>query len=1261
VKLSTRQASPQVDREPHRPAPAVHVAPARQHPAPAGGNAAIHRMVRGGSARGDLSAFAAGGGRALQRLCGPGHTVAPKLTVSQPHDPAERQAEAVAARVASGAPTPGFTALAPATVSREPAAGDVGAEVPAGLSGALRDPGAGAPIPAAVRAQVEPHLGVDLSAVQVHAGGSAATAAAQLDARAFTTGTHIYLGAGESANDVALMAHEATHVAQQAGGTAAVGPLYRDGDSILPDFILDGIKTMAKGLPGYTMLTVVAGYDPIANRNVERTPENLVRGVIGLVPFGTVVADKIIELGIIQKAFQLVNDGLAAHNLTLARIQGELDQVWNELSITKGIDGNVAVIAGHVDKLYQDALSFARGVVDSVVQLVRDAAVGLAEKYLVGTPSWDLAKKVLHHDPLRGTPVEATTVEILSDFLKLIGKQDALAQMQERGTLQKTADWLDTQIPRFLGLVGELGALFKAGWEAIQPQNIASLPDNLSKLAHDAVGLIGRVAAFAGEVIVTVLKLVKEALLGWLSQHAHEIKGFRLLTVILGQNPFTGQAVARSAENLIGGFIALLPNGEAMYTKLSESGVIAEAGAQIEGAMARLGISLDMITQTFKSIWDTLKLEDLLNPIGAFIRVLEKFGEPLGRIVAFAGEVLKVVIGLVLKLMNLPSDLMASIINHAMQAIEDIKKDPVAFLMNMLQALKTGFLSFLDKIGGYLLDGLADWLFRGLGALGISKPPDYSLKSILDLVLQVIGVSVETLWEKLGKQIGPEKVAKIRAGIAMAGEAWQFIKDVQEGGVAAIWKYVEDKLGNLWDTLLNMAKDWIVSKIIDRVTAKLISMLDPTGIMAVVNSMIAFYNAVESAIEYIREILMIVNDYVTTLAAIAAGNIGAGAAKVEKGLANAVPVAIGFLANQVGLGNVPEKVVEIIKGLRQIVDEALDWLFAQAMRLGQAALSALGLGGGDDKKAEDPSAGDFAVHESVQTPGDHKHEVANVAGSFELTVASDRPTGLDKHPDQAVRDAFATYRAAVKAAAPEGKKKAAQDNLKPVLDAVRASTGLDNPQASAPGIGQIRQHGRQPARLTEGPKIWWLESEHVLPFDMGANIWDVLGEYRPERGFPEDMQQVTIMIYERAANEKTGQDQGIIQRFKANLNSAEINKGLKAAAAIYERDRPGALALGRAALQFITDPLREAVDDAVERTCTAITNENRMTEPGASMQNGERRARPGQREPDVPTEGEVRQAANKQYKVVLELATTALRDSVERANQLRRQGFSVVD
>ena len=60
------------------------------------------------------------------------------------------------------------------------------------------------------------------------------------------------------------------------------------------------------------------------------------------------------------------------------------------------------------------------------------------------------------------------------------------------------------------------------------------------------------------------------------------------------------------------------------------------------------------------------------------------------------------------------------------------------------------------------------------------------------------GITVETLWTKLGEHIGPDRVAMIRRhrSIARTG-AWAFIKDVQENGIGAIWRYVTDQLGTL--------------------------------------------------------------------------------------------------------------------------------------------------------------------------------------------------------------------------------------------------------------------------------------------------------------------------------------------------------------------------------------------------------------------------------------------------------------------------------
>ena len=104
-----------------------------------------------------------------------------------------------------------------------------------------------------------------------------------------------------------------------------------------------------------------------------------------------------------------------------------------------------------------------------------------------------------------------------------------------------------------------------------------------------------------------------------------------------------------------------------------------------------------------------------------------------------------------------------------------------------------------------------------------------------------------------------------------------------------------------------------------------------TAIMAVVNSFKAFFSAVQSAIEYLRDILSIINDYVSTIASIARGAIEPGAQKLESALGNAIPIAIGFLANQFGLGNISEVIKQVVMQIRGYVDKGIDWLLDKAI------------------------------------------------------------------------------------------------------------------------------------------------------------------------------------------------------------------------------------------------------------------------------------------------------------------------------------------
>lgn len=1041
---------------------------------------------------------------------GPALTLAPaiqcKVVVGPPNDPFEQEADRVADRVTADGP-PTRSMGIPAVSSRTAATID--------------SPGAGQPIAPALRSRIEPHVAADLGGVRVHTGLGAQHAAASLQARAFTHRQHIFLGRGESPTNLRLMAHEATHVVQQGAAVQRLPLVSRAPDQVqrLPAFISDRLASYARHIPGYTLFTVIIGFNPLTGSRVERNAMNLVEGVMGLVPFGTAIFDKLRELGILQQAFEWIEGELARFDLSLGRLERLIEEAYEEMDFLRldPFDYNLAVLTRKFSSLLDDLRAFANSLVDAIIELIKDAVLGVAEGLLAENRAWALLKKVLHYDPLRGEPVEATTEEILADFLLLIGKETELAQMQERGTLAETAAWLDTQFAVFIGLLAELGSLFSAAWDAIQPENLPDLTSNLQILATRVLGFVQQVWDFASTVALKVLELIKKSLLGWLSSFADEVPGFHLITVILGRNPFTEEAVPRTAENIIRGFITLLPGGNATYQHLVETGTIAQAAAAIEGAMAELGISWELITGIFTGIWDSLTIDDLLDPIGAFTRIVEQFGEPIGRVFAFIRVVLRELFTLILQLMNFPSDLIGSIISNAMQAFESIKNDPVAFIKNMLLAVKQGFSQFFDNILQHLLGGLVDWLFRGLREAGIEPPTDLSLASILDFVLQVLGISLERIWEKLAEHIGQEAVDRIRGAIDRLVGVWSFVRDVQERGVAAIWEYIEGQISGLWDMVLEQARNWIMERIVNRAIQWLLSLLDPTGIMPVINSFMAFFNAVQSAIEYLRDILVIINDYVSTVAAIARGELQPGADRLEQGLANAIPVAIGFLANQFGLGRIGDKIAEIVGGIRGLVDRALDWLIGRAVSAVQSVLALLGIGGASEEPAADveplePDEVKRQVREEIAprmaTPFRNQSEAQQY---LDEVLTRYRPLGLQALALEPQDEAGTRYDV-VATASPEedvGDLVVSTDVVPPVEGEIRYAADGDGRPTRAWGWLSSDKGGRDPSaqtRVSQSLNALMERLSLAQRFDAGHLIADRYGGAGDERNLvPQEM------------------------------------------------------------------------------------------------------------------------------------------------------------
>lgn len=715
--------------------------------------------------------------------------------------------------------------------------------------------------------------------------------------------------------------------------------------------LLRKASEIAMHIPGYKALRVVLGRDPITHDDVERNGHNLLDAAFDIMPFGHLIQQKLQEEGLLDKAAEWIDGKIADLESIVNDLFSEFDQFWNGIEF--GLDmspmGVLRDGANIVLRFINKVIRFAEDAAGEIVEMIKEALLNAIVDFVKEhTTAYPLLTIILEEDPITKQRVERNGTNILNALLELGGEEgiQQRTQMQETGTFQKVVGYIDEGIAVFSNLYETIVQNFSAIWDMVSIQALMEPVATFNRIYDIFADPISQVWEFIKKVGKEILKLIKEALMQRLSAWARQQRGYALVTVIIGKDPFTDEVVPFTMENVIKGFFSLMEGGEEQYNQLKESGAIDRTVAKITAAVDRLNMTPAAIVQLFIDLWNSFSISDLMDPIGCFRRIIDRFGEPIGRLIAFVVEIIKIVVEAILIVMNFPFDLINNIIAKAMQAFDLIKKDPVAFLKNLLRAIKEGFMQFFDNILTHLWNGLKQWFLGEVQDAGIPIPTDFTVMGIIKWLLAVLDITMEKIWKKLEERIGKPKVDKIRRMIEMAekvadaaGEAYQFMKDVQERGFMTVMiEKVKEQLSNVWDMVLDAVKSFVMDQIIKKVTAKLLSMLDPTGIMAVVNSAIALYKAIQSFIKYLRKMLEIVNSFVEGTLQIAQGATKKAADFLEGALARGIPIVIGFLANQVGI-NLSERLRDALELVREKVDKGLTWVIDKLVVLVEKLVS----------------------------------------------------------------------------------------------------------------------------------------------------------------------------------------------------------------------------------------------------------------------------------------------------------------------------------
>jgi phage-related protein len=334
----------------------------------------------------------------------------------------------------------------------------------------------------------------------------------------------------------------------------------------------------------------------------------------------------------------------------------------------------------------------------------------------------------------------------------------------------------------------------------------------------------------------------------------------------------------------------------------------------------------------------------------------------------------------ILKLKNM----LLGVLARAAGAVEKIIKDPIGFLGNFINAVKTGVLNFGSNILEHLKKGLQSWLFGALAEAGIEIPEKFDLKGIVGLILSLLGLTWASIRARLAKVL-PEWVLKALE------TAVEVVKILTTEGVSGLWTWIVKKLTDLKEQVFSQIKEFVITKIITAGITWLISLLNPAA--AFIKACKMIYDAVMWFVDNAERLKDFVDSVLDSVESIASGGVGRVAGLIESTLGKAVPMVISGLASLLGLGGIAEKIKKILETIQKPVGKVVDGIINGVIKYGKKLLGKL-----KKKKDKEPDTRTPAEKQAAVTTAIKESEaVLDRSDATRKSVEGALPAIKDRH------------------------------------------------------------------------------------------------------------------------------------------------------------------------------------------------------------------------------------------------------------------------
>lgn len=409
---------------------------------------------------------------------------------------------------------------------------------------------------------------------------------------------------------------------------------------------------------------------------------------------------------------------------------------------------------------------------------------------------------------------------------------------------------------------------------------------------------------------------------------ADNLDSYQLLKVLIGRRLFTGQTVQQTPAAYVGAFMGFIGADES-FEQMKQSGSLERGFQTIRDGAERYDLNWARVRNIFSRAYDTF---EWTSPIDSFRRI---FGPFFRDLLNFGVLIMKVVAELIAEAFVVGFGSYGRAVWEKIKTIGEniglILENPLGFAMNLIRAVARGIQRFGSNIVTHIKKGLLAWVLGPLAAMGVQLPEKLDLKGIVNVLLQVLGLTYPQLRPRIIRALNPRGEIKV----TLVERLIEIINILRTEGLAGIWRKFLDYVENLQMTVINGIRDWVVRAVIQAGIRKLVAWSNPVG--ALLDILFTIYKLVSFFVEKLEQILSFANSVFESIGRVARGQLTEAAEYIENTLSLTIPIMISFLTSLLGLPDITGAVRRIITNLRArvhaAVDRVLDFIVTKVKKL----------------------------------------------------------------------------------------------------------------------------------------------------------------------------------------------------------------------------------------------------------------------------------------------------------------------------------------